>query len=81
MLVLARSYKPINKLLIRERKCSKLRELHQTPLSCKMQNKENILVFVLGFGANCEVVEPDWLKEKVFETLDKLYQKYEKEKK
>ena len=27
-----------------------------TILSCKMQNKENILVFVLGFGSNCEVL-------------------------
>jgi predicted DNA-binding transcriptional regulator YafY len=52
-----------------------------TILSCKMQNKENILVFVLGFGNNCEVLEPEWLKEKVVETIDKLYQKYEKEKK
>ena len=56
-------------------------DANTTVLSCKMQNKENILVFVLGFGSNCEVLEPEWLKEKVFETLDKLYQKYEKEKK
>jgi predicted DNA-binding transcriptional regulator YafY len=47
-----------------------------TVLSCKMQNKESILVFVLGFGAHCEVLEPDWLKEKLIETIDKLYEKY-----
>ena len=47
-----------------------------TILSCKMQNKENILVFVLGFGENCEVIEPDWLKEKLIETIDKLSEKY-----
>lgn len=51
-----------------------------TILSCKMQNKENILVFVLGFGSNCEVLEPEWLKEELIETIDKLYEKYEKEK-
>lgn len=47
-----------------------------TILSCKMQNKENILVFVLGFGENCEVLEPDWLKEKVIETIENIYKKY-----
>ena len=41
-----------------------------------MQNKENILVFVLGFGENCEVLEPEWLKEKVVETIDKIYGRY-----
>lgn len=50
-----------------------------TILSVEMQNKEDILVFVLGFGANCEVLEPEWLKEKLVETIDKLYEKYEKE--
>ena len=47
-----------------------------TLLSCKMQNRENILGFVLGFGANCEVLEPKWLKEKVLETIDNIYKKY-----
>lgn len=52
-----------------------------TILSCKMQNKENILVFVLGFGANCEVLEPDWLKEKIVDTADRIIKYYQKEKK
>ena len=47
-----------------------------TILSCKMQNKENILGFVFGFGTNCEVLEPDWLKEKVKETIAQIQQKY-----
>ena len=38
-------------------------------LSVEMQNKEDILVFVLGFGANCEVLEPEWLREKFVNTL------------
>ena len=46
-----------------------------------MQNKENILEFVLGFSSNCDALEPECLKEKVFETADKIYQKYEKEEK
>lgn len=41
-----------------------------------MQNKENILVFVLGFGENCEVLEPKWLKERIIEAIDKLSEKY-----
>ena len=45
-------------------------------LSVEMQNKEDILSFVLGFGENCEVLEPDWLKEKVVETIDKIYGRY-----
>ena len=47
-----------------------------TILSVKMQGQENILVFVLGFGENCEVLEPEWLKEKVVETIDKICRKY-----
>jgi predicted DNA-binding transcriptional regulator YafY len=48
-------------------------------LSVEMQNKEDILHFVLGFGANCEVLEPAWLREKIVETADKIYGKYRKE--
>ena len=71
-------------MLVRERiygKDQKIEEIDAktTILSCKMQNKENILVFVLGFGENCEVLEPEWLKEKLVETIDELYKKYEKE--
>ena len=47
-----------------------------TILSVKMQGQENILVFVLGFGANCEVLEPEWLKEKVIETIKEISKRY-----
>lgn len=47
-----------------------------TILSVKMQGQENILVFVLGFGANCEVLEPAWLKEKVLNSLKEILEKY-----
>ena len=45
-----------------------------TILSCEMQNKEDILSFVLGFGANCEVIEPEWIKEKIIATIDQIYE-------
>lgn len=50
---------------------------HTTILSCKMQNKDNILVFVLGLGANCEVLEPEWLKEKLYKTIKRMGLPYE----
>jgi predicted DNA-binding transcriptional regulator YafY len=64
-------------MLVKERvygKDQKIEEVDEktTILSCKMQNRENILVFVLGFGDNCEVLEPVWLKEKLLETINKI---------
>ena len=47
-----------------------------TILSCKMQNKENILKFVLGYGVDCEVLEPEWLKEKVVNAIELIAKKY-----
>ena len=46
-----------------------------TILSCEMQNKEDILSFVLGFGVNCEVLEPKWLKENVLEVIGIMEEK------
>ena len=48
-----------------------------TILSVTMQGKENILGFVLGFGVNCKILEPEWLKEKVVETIGKINEKYQ----
>ena len=48
-----------------------------TILSVKMQGQEHILVFVLGFGANCEVLEPDWLKENVVDVITRMRLSYE----
>lgn len=47
-----------------------------TILTCEMQNEENILGFVLGFGKNCEFLEPIWLKDKVLETINEISDKY-----
>ena len=47
-----------------------------TILSCEMQNKEDILSFVLGFGANCEVLEPEWIKEQIVVIVSQIKEKY-----
>lgn len=47
-------------------------------LECDMQNKDMILSFVLGFGNQCEVLEPEWLITDVKHELiniAKLYQR------
>ena len=41
-------------------------------LSVEMQNKEDILSFVLGFGANCEVLEPEWLRGDISRTIKQM---------
>jgi predicted DNA-binding transcriptional regulator YafY len=69
-------------MLVKERIYGKDQTLEEvddktTILSVKMQNKENILVFVLGFGANCEVLEPEWLKEKLIDTIKRMGLSYE----
>ena len=49
-----------------------------TILSVEMQNKEDILSFILGFGANCEVLEPEWLRENIKEITSQVSKKYER---
>ena len=68
-------------MLAKERiygKEQKIQEVDEqtTILSCKMQNKENITKFALGFGDNCEVLEPEWLKEKILSVIENVYNKY-----
>ena len=36
-----------------------------TILSVEMQNKDDIVSFVLGFRDQCEVIEPEWLREEI----------------
>jgi predicted DNA-binding transcriptional regulator YafY len=43
-----------------------------TILSVKMQNKNSVLKFALGFGSDCEVLEPTWLQEAVREECEKI---------
>ena len=50
-----------------------------TVLTVEMQNREDIKVFALGFGANCEVLEPEWLKESILEDAERLCSRYRKD--
>ena len=47
-----------------------------TILSVEMQNKEDILSFILGFGPHCEVLEPEWFREKIYSYLEDIFEKY-----
>lgn len=49
-----------------------------TILSVEMQNKDDILSFVLGFGTHCEVLEPEWLRENIFNVSSSIITKYVK---
>lgn len=42
-----------------------------------MQNKDEILNFVLGFGRDLEVLEPDWLKKEIKNVIEYLKKIYE----
>lgn len=58
--------------LVKERIYGKNQEVipideKSTLVKVDMQNKENILVFVLGFGKNLEVIEPQWLIDEIKE--------------
>ena len=43
-----------------------------TELRCTMQNEEDITSFVMGFGSNCEVISPQWLKDRVTEEARRI---------
>ena len=45
-------------------------------LTCEMQNKENIKVFVLGFGESCKVLEPEWLRIEIVDSIKKTFDRY-----
>lgn len=45
-------------------------------LACEMQNKENIKVFVLGFGEHCKVLEPEWLRKEIIEDVLSVFDRY-----
>jgi predicted DNA-binding transcriptional regulator YafY len=41
-------------------------------LSVEMQNKDDIVSFVLGFRDKCEVLEPEWLKHNIIEVVETI---------
>ena len=44
-----------------------------------MQNKDDIVSFVLGFRDKCEVLEPEWLRERMTNIIDELRLMYMQE--
>ena len=44
-------------------------DANTTILSVEMQNKDDIVSFVLGFRDQCEVLEPEWLKVSIADII------------
>ena len=49
---------------------------NSTKVSVDMQNKDNIKSFLLGFGEDVDVLEPDWLKEEIKAVAKAIFDKY-----
>ncbi len=43
-----------------------------------MQYKTNIINFIMGLGANCEVIKPEWLKKQILNTVMEMMNIYNK---
>ena len=43
-----------------------------TILSVEMQNKDDIVSFVISFRDKCEILEPEWLKEEIINICKKI---------
>ena len=68
--------------LVKERIYGKNQEIisvdkDTTILKCEMQNINNVVSFILGFGSKVEILSPDFVKEKVKEEALKLIQNLE----
>lgn len=50
-----------------------------TILECDMEYRYNTIQFVLGFGGDCEVLEPEWLKAEIKNEAAKMIAFYEKQ--
>ena len=67
--------------LVKERIYGKNQEIipideKKTLVKVDMQNKENIISFILGFGKNAKVIEPQWLKKELVEVWETLISYY-----
>ena len=52
-------------------------DANTTILSVEMQNKDDIISFVLGFRDQCEVLEPEWLREALITTIVRTKEIYQ----
>lgn len=50
-----------------------------TLFEAEMQNKDMIASFVMSFGKNCKVIEPQWLKDKIKKNYMDALKQYEEE--
>ncbi|HIT50086.1 MAG TPA: WYL domain-containing protein [Candidatus Pelethenecus faecipullorum] len=50
---------------------------HHSILECMMQNKKMIVSFVLSFGDQVQVLEPQWLKEEILRSAETIIKKYQ----
>ena len=50
---------------------------NKTILECDMQYKYNTIQFVLGFGKDCIVLEPEWLRNEICDTAKKMVKQNE----
>ena len=51
-----------------------------TLLECEVQYRYNVIKLVLGFGSDCDIIEPDWLKTEVLEIVTKMKESLEAQK-
>ena len=54
-------------------------EENTTVLTVEMRNKEEIIHFILGFGANCRIIEPLWLKDELQKITEKMIKNFRNE--
>ena len=47
-------------------------------ITVTMQYRDNIVSFILSHGADCKVLEPEWLKSEVLKVNEKVQAKYQK---
>lgn len=69
-------------MLVRERIYGKNQTIEcidtgTTILTCEMQNQDVIESFALGFGSNCTVIEPQWLRDRLLRVSDYYKSTYE----
>ena len=50
--------------------------MKKTHLKVDMQNKESIIQFIMGFGKDIEVIEPQWLKDELIENVKFIFELY-----
>ena len=53
---------------------------NETIVDVEIQNESRLIKFLLSHGEDVKILEPEWLVDKVFEEINKIYKLYSKEK-